>query len=70
MLYYVLGFTADEQSRLQWDAAGALSVEQSVLSTNPNARFAFGLDLLIGGMSAQRFSGDQCVDPGVTVPTA
>ena len=23
VLYYVLGFTADEQSRLQWDAAGA-----------------------------------------------
>ncbi len=25
VLYYVLGFTADEQSRLQWDAAGALA---------------------------------------------
>ena len=23
LVYYVLGFTADEQSRLQWDAAGA-----------------------------------------------
>src|SRR5205085_11291596 len=23
VVYYVLGFTADEQSRLQWDAAGA-----------------------------------------------
>ncbi|MGB8505224.1 TetR family transcriptional regulator, partial [Mycobacterium sp.] len=25
VVYYVLGFTADEQSRLQWDAAGALT---------------------------------------------
>ncbi len=29
VVYYVLGFTADEQSRLQWDAAGALADEQS-----------------------------------------
>ena len=43
VLYYVLGFTADEQSRLQWDAAGALADDQSVLATNPNGRFAFGL---------------------------
>lgn len=70
VLYYVLGFTADEQSRLQWDAAGALSDEQSVHSTNPNARFAFGLRLLVDGMSAQRLSGDQGVDPGVAIPTA
>ena len=33
VVYYVLGFTADEQSRLQWDAAGAeLPDEQSVLA--------------------------------------
>ena len=42
VVYYVLGFTADEQSRLQWDAAGAdLPDEQSVLSEDPTARFAF-----------------------------
>lgn len=69
VLYYVFGFTADEQSRLQWDAAGALSDEQSVLTTNPNARFAFGLGLLVDGMSAQHLSGDQGVDSGVAVPT-
>ena len=50
VLYYVLGFTADEQSRLQWDAAGALVDGQSVLASNPNARFAFGLELLVDGM--------------------
>ncbi len=52
VLYYVLGFTADEQSRLQWDAAGALVEGQSVLTANPNARFAFGLGLLVDGMAA------------------
>ena len=51
VVYYVLGFTADEQSRLQWDAAGALADEQSVLTTDPSGRFAFGLQLLIDGMA-------------------
>jgi AcrR family transcriptional regulator len=69
VLYYVLGFTADEQSRLQWDAAGALSDDQSVMATNPNGRFAFGLGLLVDGMSAHRFSGDQGVDSGVAIPS-
>lgn len=71
VLYYVLGFTADEQSRLQWDAAGALSDGQSVMATNPNGRFIFGLRLLVDGMSAQHQdpSADQGVDPGVAVPT-
>jgi AcrR family transcriptional regulator len=54
VVYYVLGFTADEQSRLQWDAAGALPDEQSVLTTDPTARFAFGLGLLIEGMTHAR----------------
>ncbi len=53
VLYYVLGFTADEQSRLQWDAAGAdLPDGQSVLSSDPSARFAFGLRLLVDGIAA------------------
>lgn len=53
VVYYVLGFTADEQSRLQWDAAGAeLPDEQSVLSEDPSARFAFGLALLVDGVAA------------------
>jgi AcrR family transcriptional regulator len=70
VLYYVLGFTADEQSRLQWDAAGALAAEQSVMATDPNGRFAFGLRLLVDGMSAQHAarSGDHGVDPGIAVP--
>ncbi len=55
VVYYVLGFTADEQSRLQWDAAGAaLADGQSVLTTDPTARFAFGLRLLVDGMAHAR----------------
>jgi AcrR family transcriptional regulator len=55
ILYYVLGFTADEQSRLQWDAAGAdLPAEQSVLSTDPTRRFDFGVQLLVDGIAARR----------------
>jgi TetR/AcrR family transcriptional regulator, tetracycline repressor protein len=54
VVYYVLGFTVDEQSRLQWDAAGAeLPDEQSVLAEDPSARFAFGLDLLVAGIHAR-----------------
>jgi TetR/AcrR family tetracycline transcriptional repressor len=53
VVYYVLGFTVDEQSRLQWDAAGAeLPDGQSVLTEDPSARFAFGLRLLVDGIAA------------------
>ena len=54
LVYYVLGFTADEQSRLQWDAAGALADEQSALSADAGGRFAFGLRLLVHGIAAHR----------------
>ncbi len=55
VLYYVLGFTADEQSRLQWDAAGAdLPAEQSVLGADPSLRFDFGVQLLVDGIAARR----------------
>ncbi|HEY9263861.1 MAG TPA: TetR/AcrR family transcriptional regulator C-terminal domain-containing protein [Mycobacterium sp.] len=51
VVYYVLGSTADEQSRMQWDAAGA-DVAQGVWTENPSARFAFGLQLLVDGIAA------------------
>ena len=55
VLYYVLGFTADEQSRLQWDAAGAeLPDTQSALGTDPSRRFDFGVQLLLDGIAAQQ----------------
>jgi TetR/AcrR family transcriptional regulator, tetracycline repressor protein len=59
IVYYVLGFTADEQSRMQWDAAGALPDEQSVLIEDPSGRFAFGLRLLVDGIAAH--SGTEIV---------
>lgn len=52
VVYYVLGFTADEQSRLQWDAAGAeLPDAQSVLADDAGDRFGFGVDLLLNGIA-------------------
>ncbi|MDY6998822.1 MAG: TetR/AcrR family transcriptional regulator C-terminal domain-containing protein [Actinomycetota bacterium] len=51
VVYYVLGCTVDEQSRLQWDAAGA-EVAQPVWTDNPSARFEFGLRLLVDGIAA------------------
>lgn len=50
VIYYVLGFTADEQSRLQWDAAGA-EVGQTVWTEDPSSRFTFGLRLLTDGIA-------------------
>jgi AcrR family transcriptional regulator len=55
IIYYVLGFTADEQSRLQWDAAGAeLPEEQSIWSEDATNRFGFGIGLLLAGISARQ----------------
>ncbi|HKV18862.1 MAG TPA: TetR/AcrR family transcriptional regulator C-terminal domain-containing protein [Mycobacterium sp.] len=55
VVYYVLGFAADEQSRLQWDAAGAeLPEDRSVLTDDAGERFAFGLTLLVDGIAARR----------------
>ena len=54
VVYYVLGFTADEQSRLQWDSSGALPEPQSVLESDPSRRFRFGLQLLVDGIAAHR----------------
>ncbi|AKS34419.1 TetR/AcrR family transcriptional regulator C-terminal domain-containing protein [Mycolicibacterium goodii] len=52
VVYYVLGFTVDEQSRLQWDAVGALGDDQSVLTRDSTRQFRFGLQLLIDGLAA------------------
>ncbi|MEB3030745.1 TetR/AcrR family transcriptional regulator C-terminal domain-containing protein [[Mycobacterium] nativiensis] len=50
VVHYVLGFTADEQSRLQWDAAGAAGIAPDA---DPSSAFAFGLTLLIDGLAVQ-----------------
>lgn len=51
LVHYVLGFTSDEQSRIQWDAAGALAEGQSILGVDATARFTFGLGLLVTGVA-------------------
>lgn len=58
-LYYVLGATADEQSRMQWDAAGAVPETQSLIepSADPGSGFDFGLRLLIDGIAGQSATG-------------
>ncbi|BBX22564.1 TetR family transcriptional regulator [Mycolicibacter terrae] len=50
VVYYVLGFTADEQSRLQWDAAGAAEIAPDA---DPGSAFEFGLALLIDGLAVR-----------------
>ncbi|KIQ19648.1 TetR family transcriptional regulator [Rhodococcus sp. Leaf7] len=55
VLYYVLGATTDEQSRLQMESAGAAPVPESAgtdqhLDTDATARFAFGLELFVDGI--------------------
>lgn len=53
IVYYVLAFTADEQSRMQWDAAGAeVAGGDTVWTENAGGRFAFGLNLLIDGIDS------------------
>lgn len=58
--HYVLGFTVDEQSRLQWGGAteseasgvsGAPALAGAGPAVDPDGRFAFGLRLLIDGLA-------------------
>jgi AcrR family transcriptional regulator len=80
LVYYVLGATADEQSRLQWDAAGALSDGTAGSPplrqpTDPVTGFEFGLRLLIEGVAAQSAQSglpvtDGMLDAFVAVPPA
>ncbi|WP_216909150.1 TetR/AcrR family transcriptional regulator C-terminal domain-containing protein [Nocardia sp. NBC_01377] len=52
LLYYVLGQTVDEQSRMQMDSVGALAEDTSPLDETPDATatFDFGLQLFVGGV--------------------
>ncbi|MDG4668852.1 TetR/AcrR family transcriptional regulator C-terminal domain-containing protein [Mycobacterium sp. 236(2023)] len=64
VIYYVLGFTADEQSRLQWDAAGA-DVGPTVWDEDPSTRFAFGLRLLTDGIATHSESVSNSVSDSI-----
>ncbi len=78
IVHYVLGAAADEQSRLQWDAAGALA--ESVLdpTAEEGGGFEFGLRLLIDGLALHSGSSghsrqsrpDRMLGPLVAVPPA
>jgi AcrR family transcriptional regulator len=76
LIYYVLGATAEEQSRLQWDAAGAFSDGPAGSpprpAADPVAGFEFGLRLLVDGVAAQaaRSAADRVLDAFVAVPPA
>ncbi|MEV0343790.1 TetR/AcrR family transcriptional regulator C-terminal domain-containing protein [Nocardia sp. NPDC050713] len=52
LLYYVLGQTVDEQSRMQMDSAGALPEDGTPIDETPDAtaRFDFGLQLFVAGV--------------------
>ncbi|MEU2041721.1 TetR/AcrR family transcriptional regulator C-terminal domain-containing protein [Nocardia niwae] len=52
LLYYVLGETVDEQSRMQMDSVGALPEGASPLeeTIDATARFDFGLQLFVAGV--------------------
>jgi AcrR family transcriptional regulator len=52
VLHFVLGHTADEQSRMHMDSAGALTDSASPIFETPDAtaRFDFGLRLLLAGV--------------------
>lgn len=57
IVYYVLGYVADEQSRMQWDSAGALEESQSLLTVHgsladPTGQFRFGVRLLTDGIGS------------------
>jgi TetR/AcrR family tetracycline transcriptional repressor len=61
LLYYVLGHTIDEQSRIQMDSSGALEESASPLFETPTAtdRFNFGLNLFIAGARQLTWSGER-----------
>ncbi|TQF73663.1 TetR family transcriptional regulator [Rhodococcus spelaei] len=55
LLYYILGQTMDEQSRMQMDSHGALAEEASPLYdiTSGTARFDYGLSLFVDGVRSR-----------------
>ncbi|TJZ74969.1 TetR family transcriptional regulator [Rhodococcus oryzae] len=55
LLYYILGQTMDEQSRMQMDSHGALAEDASPLydSTSGTARFEYGLELFVDGVRSR-----------------
>ncbi|HEX7322283.1 MAG TPA: TetR/AcrR family transcriptional regulator C-terminal domain-containing protein [Mycobacterium sp.] len=71
LVYFVLGATVDEQSRLQWADGSAVSSRPE--PADPVTGFAFGLRLLVDGLqaqSAEQSAADRMLDALVAVPPA
>ncbi|WP_231947203.1 TetR/AcrR family transcriptional regulator C-terminal domain-containing protein [Leifsonia sp. 21MFCrub1.1] len=56
LLHFVLGHVSHEQQRLQYDSLGVLATGDSspLDEDDPAAAFAFGVDLLVGGLELSR----------------
>lgn len=56
LLHFVLGHVSHEQQRLQYDSLGVLAAGDSspLDEDDPAAAFAFGVDLLVGGLELSR----------------
>jgi len=56
LVHFVLGHVSHEQQRMQYDSLGALSPELKSrgLDDDQAASFAFGVDLLVGGLERSR----------------
>jgi TetR/AcrR family tetracycline transcriptional repressor len=57
LLHFVLGHVSHEQQRMQWDSIGVVVPEASISPRgldDPATEFAFGVDLLIGGLEHSR----------------
>jgi len=56
LLHFVLGHVSHEQQRLQYDSLGVLAAGDSspLDEDDPAAAFAFGVDLLVGGLQLSR----------------
>lgn len=56
LLHFVLGHVSHEQQRLQYDSLGVLADDGAspLDEDDPAAAFAFGVDLLVGGLELSR----------------
>lgn len=56
LLHFVMGHVSHEQQRLQYDSIGVVAPEAAAApdSDDPAAEFAFGVDLLVGGLDLAR----------------
>ena len=57
LLHFVLGHVSHEQQRMQYDSIGVVTPDASISAQwhdDPATEFAFGVDLLIGGLELSR----------------